>query len=152
MVTGQTVIPMAVIAQRPHPGPRATLARAASPSRSVDPPESVRGAGRDADALVWDLTVHRLHRAFAECLAAVPEIAQCGQPQAALLSPAGGRSADVRLAATRHAVNEIQDALRRMAAGSYGVCQQCAQPITAERLRAAPITRWCLTCQADRCG
>jgi len=49
-------------------------------------------------------------------------------------------------------VNDIQDALRRMAAGSYGTCERCGQPITTERLQAAPTTRWCPTCQADRCG
>ena len=47
------------------------------------------------------------------------------------MSPAGTGLAGVRLAATRHAVNDIQDALRRMAAGSYGICQRCARPITA---------------------
>jgi hypothetical protein len=79
----------------------------------------------DAVALVWDLTVHRLHQAFAESLAAPPNATQGGQrPPAVSISPAGIGLAGVRLAATRHAVNDIQDALRRMAAGSYGTCEQ----------------------------
>ena len=147
----RTLIPMPGATQRPEPRRQAAPGGADSPSTAVDPPESVIGA--DAVALVWDLTVHRLHRAFAECLAALPDPTHGGQPRpAASVSAAGTALADVQLAATRHAVNDIQDALRRMAAGSYGACQRCAEPITAERLQAAPTTRWCPTCHADRCG
>jgi hypothetical protein len=121
----------------------------------MDPPGSLTGAedSREAVALVWDLTLHRLHQAFAECLAAAPD-ATHGRPRmpAASMSPTRTGLAGVRLAATRHAVNDIQNALHRMAAGSYGTCERCGQPITTERLQAAPTSRWCPTCQADRCG
>jgi hypothetical protein len=69
-------------------------------------------------ALVWDLTVHRLHQAFAESLAAPPDATQGGQrPPAVSISTARIGLAGVRLAATRHAVNDIQDALRRDGGG-----------------------------------
>jgi hypothetical protein len=118
----------------------------------VDPPESLTGAegSRDAVALVWDLTVHRLHRAFAECLTASPDASGASRTPAASTPPTRVGLEGVRLAATRHALNDIQDALRRMAAGNYGTCQRCDQPITTERLQAAPTTRWCPTCQAGR--
>jgi hypothetical protein len=93
----------------------------------------------DAVALTWDLTVHQLHQAFARCIA----------------SPLTGASdtgasqdlARTRLAAARHAVDDIRAALRRMAAGTYGMCQQCGCMIAAERMQAAPTARWCAACQ-----
>jgi Prokaryotic dksA/traR C4-type zinc finger len=155
MVTSHTLTPMPASTQHRQPGRRSAPAVADAPSTAIDPPESVTGAdgSPDAVALVWDLTVHRLHQAFAESLVASPDATQGGQrTPAASMSPAGTGLAGVRLAATRHAVNDVQDALRRMAAGSYGTCEQCGQPITTERLQAAPTTRWCPACQADRCG
>jgi len=93
----------------------------------------------DVAALVWDLTVHRLHRAFATCPAKRPDGTHGGPiPLSASTSPAETGRDGVRLAATRHAVNDVRDALRRMAAGSYGTCQRCARPIGAQRLQAAP--------------
>jgi hypothetical protein len=141
--------------QHRQPGRQSASAVADAPSSAVDPPESVTGVdgSPDAVALAWDLTVHRLHKVFAESLAASPDAAQGGRtPPAASTSPARTGLAGVRLAAARHAVNEIQDALRRMAAGSYGTCERCGQRLTTERLQAAPTTRWCPACQADRCG
>jgi len=94
---------------------------------------------RDAVALTWDLTIHQLHQAFARCMA----------------SPLTGASdagatrdlTRIRLAAARHAVDDIRAALRRMAAGTYGMCQKCGCVIAAERMRAAPMARWCAACQ-----
>jgi hypothetical protein len=106
----------------------------------------------DVVALVWDVTVHRLHRPFAECLAARPDPTHDAHMPLASTSPTGTGLDGVRLAAPRHAVDDIQDALRRMAAGSYGTCQRCTRPIDAHRLRAAPATRWCPTCDAECCG
>ena len=44
-------------------------------------------------------------------------------------------------------VAEIEDALRRIVDGTYGVCDMCGEPIPAARLRAAPSARLCLACQ-----
>ena len=44
-------------------------------------------------------------------------------------------------------VAEIEDALRRIVDGTYGVCDMCGEPIAAVRLRAAPSARLCLPCQ-----
>ncbi|MFO7274772.1 MAG: TraR/DksA C4-type zinc finger protein, partial [Bacillota bacterium] len=35
-------------------------------------------------------------------------------------------------------IHEIDDALERMAAGTYGICEECGQPIDPERLKAFP--------------
>jgi DnaK suppressor protein len=41
----------------------------------------------------------------------------------------------------------IDEALDRLAAGDYGTCLACDEPIAAKRLRAVPWARYCLTCQ-----
>jgi len=50
------------------------------------------------------------------------------------------------LAAARERVAEVDDALRRVDAGTYGVCERCGQPIAAARLDARPFARYCLAC------
>jgi len=42
---------------------------------------------------------------------------------------------------------QIDDALKRLDDGSYGVCQQCNQPIVMSRLRAVPYASLCINCQ-----
>lgn len=50
------------------------------------------------------------------------------------------------LAAARERVAEVDDALRRVDTGGYGVCERCGRPIAAERLAARPFARFCVTC------
>jgi hypothetical protein len=149
-VTSHTLTPTPAAGQRQESGRQAFVANDA-PSTVNTSPQSMTGAEHSPDvvALLWDLTVHRLHQAFAECLATRPAAIHGGPTLPAL---AGTGLDGVRLAATRHAVDDIQSALRRMAEGSYGTCLRCTQPIDPQRLRAAPTTRWCPTCHADRCG
>ena len=52
----------------------------------------------------------------------------------------------------RAAVAEIDAALERMAAGSYGSCTRCATPIPFERLEVLPQARTCVRCQAQPPG
>ena len=40
-------------------------------------------------------------------------------------------------------LREVEDALRRLASGSYGRCQTCGAPIGDERLEAVPAARFC---------
>lgn len=43
-------------------------------------------------------------------------------------------------------VEEVDAALARLDAGTYGVCEACAQPIAAGRLEARPTARTCVAC------
>jgi len=45
---------------------------------------------------------------------------------------------------------QIDDALKRMDEGAYGVCQQCNKPITMSRLKAVPYASLCIKCQRDK--
>lgn len=42
---------------------------------------------------------------------------------------------------------QIDDALKRLDEGSFGICQQCNQPITMSRLKAVPYASMCINCQ-----
>lgn len=43
-------------------------------------------------------------------------------------------------------LEQIQDALSRIEAGTYGRCQECGGPIAKPRLQALPYTRHCIEC------
>ena len=45
-------------------------------------------------------------------------------------------------ARARARLNEIDEALRRMQAGAYGVCEETGEPIPYARLRSEPTTRY----------
>ena len=46
-------------------------------------------------------------------------------------------------------VREIDDALARIDAGTYGTCTRCGQPIPDERLAAVPYAVLCVPCKRD---
>jgi DnaK suppressor protein len=48
----------------------------------------------------------------------------------------------------RHHLDEIDAAVARLEAGTYGTCEQCGTPIGEERLAARPAARTCLRCAA----
>ncbi|TCG06987.1 conjugal transfer protein TraR, partial [Paraburkholderia steynii] len=59
-------------------------------------------------------------------------------------------SDQLRTALARHEFDELQQidaALARVAAGRYGACVDCGDPIGYERLVAAPYTARCVSCQ-----
>jgi RNA polymerase-binding transcription factor DksA len=45
-------------------------------------------------------------------------------------------------------LKDIEDALRRLDEGSYGICEACGKPIDDERLAAKPWARFCIADQA----
>ncbi len=53
------------------------------------------------------------------------------------------------LGEARGRVAEIDAALSRLAAGSYGVCVRCGQPIGDDRLAARPAAPTCIRCAAE---
>ena len=44
-------------------------------------------------------------------------------------------------------LREVQDALRRLEQGAYGVCYECEEPISVKRLDAVPWAKFCVSCQ-----
>ncbi len=60
--------------------------------------------------------------------------------------------AEVEALATslQDSLGEIDDALRKMDAGTYGTCEGCGQPIAPARLEAKPTARFCIDCASKR--
>jgi len=50
------------------------------------------------------------------------------------------------LAAGRRRIADLEGALERSAAGTYGGCARCGRPIPVERLAARPFATTCVTC------
>lgn len=53
---------------------------------------------------------------------------------------------DALIHQTRGRLGEIDAALARVEAGTYGRCERCGQPIAAGRLEARPTARVCIDC------
>jgi RNA polymerase-binding transcription factor DksA len=51
-------------------------------------------------------------------------------------------------------LSAVEDALRRVREGTYGICGDCGRPIAPERLDVLPQALRCVECQrhADRGG
>jgi RNA polymerase-binding protein DksA len=59
------------------------------------------------------------------------------------------RERDLALSASaRQAVDEIDRALRRMDAGTYGSCERCGKKISVARLEALPFAALCIECKS----
>ncbi len=50
----------------------------------------------------------------------------------------------------RKLITKIDDALKRIDDGSYGLCESCGGPIAVERLKARPVTTLCIDCKSDQ--
>jgi RNA polymerase-binding protein DksA len=48
---------------------------------------------------------------------------------------------------SEHVLAEIDSALARIQAGTYGICRTCGQPISEERLEAIPYATQCIDCK-----
>jgi DnaK suppressor protein len=56
------------------------------------------------------------------------------------------------LASAREQVAAVDAALARLAAGRYGVCERCGQPIGEDRLAARPAALTCVRCAGRNYG
>ena len=47
---------------------------------------------------------------------------------------------------------KIEEALRRIDAGTFGFCESCEEPILEARLKARPVTTLCIDCKSEMEG
>ena len=67
------------------------------------------------------------------------------QHQADIGSETATLEADLSLLESIDAeLSDVEHALRRIDAGTYGTCEACGKPIADERLEAVPAARFCL--------
>ena len=55
-----------------------------------------------------------------------------------------------QIANAQAAVDGVNEALARLRAGTYGMCESCGRPIAAARLEARPSATMCITCASRR--
>ena len=65
----------------------------------------------------------------------------------AAVDPAQEQVNKILLTSAMAALTEVEDALGRLRAGSFGRCERCAEPISVERLEILPMSRYCTPCQ-----
>ncbi len=47
-------------------------------------------------------------------------------------------------------LHDVEDALTKLDAGTYGQCEDCGSTIAAPRLDAVPAARFCITCASKQ--
>ena len=47
----------------------------------------------------------------------------------------------------RKLIKKIKDALQRLEDGTFGICEECGEEISEERLMARPVTTLCINCK-----
>jgi len=47
----------------------------------------------------------------------------------------------------RKLIGKIKEALARIDDGSFGICEECGEEISEERLKARPVTTLCIDCK-----
>jgi len=104
-----------------------------------------------------------LKKEKAELLEKLEQLRALGQPSAERKegSPFGKREEgadeaselEKRLALEerlRESLNEVEHALQKYEADTYGLCDSCGQPIEQARLEAIPQASLCLSCKAKQ--
>ncbi|MBI5638963.1 MAG: TraR/DksA family transcriptional regulator [Nitrospirae bacterium] len=56
----------------------------------------------------------------------------------------------LRLSAHRKLMLDIDETLRKIAEGSYGICEECGEEISERRLCVLPTANLCITCQENK--
>ncbi len=46
----------------------------------------------------------------------------------------------------RMRLQEVDEALDRIANGTYGICEECGEPISLKRLEVRPVAKYCVAC------
>jgi DnaK suppressor protein len=105
----------------------------------------------------------RLKKEKAELLEKLEQLRTLGQPSTERKegSPFGKREEgadeaselEKRLALEERlgeSLNEVEHALQKYEAGTYGLCDSCGQPIEQARLEAIPQASLCLSCKAKQ--
>ncbi len=50
----------------------------------------------------------------------------------------------------RKLISKIDEALGRIDEGSFGLCEECDEPIGAKRLQVRPVTTLCIRCKEEQ--
>ena len=51
-------------------------------------------------------------------------------------------------ARNKQKLQALEEAIEKVENGTYGICEECAEPIGAGRLKAMPLAKLCVACQS----
>ena len=77
------------------------------------------------------------------------ELAAAATSSSATVDDAYDEVSEILRVSAATALTEVQDALDRLRAGGYGICERCTMRISYERLEILPMSRYCMRCQHD---
>lgn len=61
------------------------------------------------------------------------------------------RSFDLRIRdRERKLIGKVNEALERIEAGTFGICEVCGEEIGEKRLEARPVTTYCIECKQEQ--
>ena len=119
------------------------------PAVQVDPDAVRRWLATEREAAQTRL--HALTKDFADMVDASASTSMDDEHDPEGSTIAFERSQVIALAdQARRSLEDIDDAEARLAAGTYGVCESCGQPIPAGRLEARPTATLCIACASAR--
>ncbi|HEX8766734.1 MAG TPA: TraR/DksA C4-type zinc finger protein [Jatrophihabitans sp.] len=143
---------------------KAPAAKAAPPPVTVaDPPSGTATASKPAGLSPAELSAIRarlqdelaeMQLEYEKSMAALTDLHQyqgdgAGDDQADAGSKAFEREQEQSIAANRHLLlSQIERAIERIDAGTYGICEDCGRPIPAARLAALPMATLDAECKA----
>ncbi len=84
-----------------------------------------------------------------EELAHVKHSSACGDPADAAFDASGEEISSAIAELESKELAQIERALRRLKAGTYGKCEVCSIKIPVTRLNALPFSTMCVTCQRE---
>lgn len=50
----------------------------------------------------------------------------------------------------RQSLYELDDAIKKIEEGTFGICEECKSPILKTRLKVVPFARFCVKCQEKK--
>lgn len=117
---------------------------AAKPSAPKEPSVSKR----DLESIRKKLSEQREEVLEAMKRNRAPEVTSDTGDEADQAQAAMDRDLQFELSDTeRNMLDQIEGALRKMDKGTFGLCEQCRNPIEALRIKALPFARYCIRCQ-----
>lgn len=126
---------------------RKTAPKAPAP-KALKAPKQVSIPARELDAIRKRLSEQRNETLEAMRRNRAPEVTSDTGDEADQAQAAMDRDLQFELSDTeRNMLDQIEGAIRKIDKGTYGVCEQCRQPIETLRIKALPFARYCIRCQ-----
>jgi DnaK suppressor protein len=121
-----------------------------NPQKSLPQDEYLSNEERDTLAKILDDQRNEILSESRESVATLVEVREQDADHLDLAVNETDREYLLRLAdRERRLLRKITRAFERMAAGEYGVCESCGNPITFQRLMARPVATQCIDCKTE---